>query len=193
MFKPVELINVVDTAYQDKLYELVTDIKFPWYFLEDTTDENKGPGRSSTPAFVNLVYHQGQENNPYSEFFIPLINGIVEKANMNLDSIIRVRLGFLLNTKYTFAGSPYQYNTPHVDGEEDHWTAVYYLNQCDGETVIFRETEKSPKYYPLYRCMPEKGKAVLFDGKHYHASTCPKIFNKRIACTINFKGSFKNG
>lgn len=186
MFKPLEIINVVDKEYQDKIFNLVTDIQFPWHFMEDTTYEKSTDKTSTTPAFANVIYHPGHAENPYADFFKPLVNAITEKSNLSLAVVHRIRLGFLLNTKYAFAGSPYQYNTIHRDMETPHWTAVYYLNDCDGSTVIFRETETAEKYYPLHKSEPKKGKAVVFDGMHYHASTCPKVFNKRIACTINF-------
>jgi ectoine hydroxylase-related dioxygenase (phytanoyl-CoA dioxygenase family) len=194
VFKPLELLDVVDKIYQNEIYNLVTDIKFPWHFLEDTTYENQRPDdvNKTTPAFVNLIYHQNNENNPYADKFTPLINAIIEKSNMELFSTIRVRMGFLLNTKYSHVGAPYKHNTPHVDGDIDHWTAIYYVNDCDGQTIVFRETEKSEKYYPLHRSDPKQGKVLLFNGRHYHASTCPKIYNKRIACTINFTGKFKD-
>lgn len=191
MFKPLEINNVIDQEYQDRIYNLVTDIQFPWHFMEDTTYEKITDKASSTPVFGHLVYHPSQAQNPYADFFTPLVNAIAEQANMELKIVHRIRLGFLLNTKYTYSGSPYQYNTVHRDMEIPHWTAVYYLNDCDGSTVIFRETEVSEKYYPLHRSEPKKGKVVVFDGRHYHASTCPKIFNKRIACTINFSAEIR--
>lgn len=191
MFKPLEINNVIDQEYQDRIYNLVTDIQFPWHFMEDTTHEKATDKTSSTPAFGHVVYHPSHSQNPYAEFFTPLVNAIVEQANMKLKIVHRIRLGFLLNTKYTYAGSPYQYNTVHRDMESPHWTAVYYLNDCDGSTVIFRETQIAEKYYPLHKSEPKKGKVVVFDGAHYHASTCPKVFNKRIVCTINFSAEIK--
>jgi len=191
VFKPLELFDVVDKIYQNEIYNLVTDINFPWHFMEDTTYEKATDKTSSTPAFGHVVYHPGQSQNPYAEFFTPLVNAITEQANMELKIVHRIRLGFLLNTKYAYAGSPYQYNTVHRDMETPHWTAVYYLNDCDGSTVIFRETEIAEKYYPLHKSEPKKGKVVVFDGTHYHASTCPKVFNKRIVCTINFSADIK--
>jgi hypothetical protein len=191
MFKPLEINNVIDQEYQDKIYNLVTDIEFPWHFMEDTTTVKATEKTSSTPAFGNLIYHPGNSQNPYADFFKPLVNAIVDQANMELTSVHRIRLGFLLNTKYAFAGSPYQHNAVHRDMETPHWTAVYYLNECDGSTVIFRETEKAEKYYPLHKAEPKKGKVVVFDGLHYHASTCPKVFNKRLVCTINFSANIK--
>jgi len=193
MFKPLEIKNVIPLEYQDEIYQYVTDVKFPWHFLEDTTYEgfNSNPNAASTPAFVNLIYHTNNEEHHHLNFFRPLVDAIIEKSNMELISVFRIRLGFLLNTKYAFAGSPYQYNTPHVDGNMDHYTAVYYLNTCDGPTVIFHETEQSERYRPMYKSEPEKGKVLIFNGRHYHASTCPKIFNKRLALTVNFTAKIK--
>lgn len=191
MFKPLEIENVVDQKYQNEIYDLVTDIQFPWHFMEDTTTEKATEKTSTTPAFGNVIYHPGQSSNPYAEFFKPLVNAIVDKAGMELIVVHRIRLGFLLNTKYSLVGSPYQHNAVHRDMDTPHLTAVYYLNECDGPTVIFRETELSEKYYTLHKSEPKKGKVVVFDGLHYHASTCPKVFNKRIACTINFSANIK--
>lgn len=192
MFKPLEIKNVIDEEYQTKIYNLVTDINFPWHFLEDTTYETKNSHVSTTPAFVNLIYNTDGGNYPYLNFFKPLIDSIVDKSNMELISVFRIRLGFLLNTKYAFMGSPYTHNTPHVDGDMDHYTAIYYLNNCDGPTVIFHETEPSEKYKTMHKSEPEQGKVLVFNGRHYHASTCPKVFNKRLVLTINFSANLKS-
>lgn len=186
MFKPIEVTDIIDKEYQQKIYDTVTNIDFPWHFMEDTTNERANDMLSTTPAFGNLIYHPNNPNNPYRDLFSKLVNAIIENFNMKLQIVHRIRLGFLLNTKYTFAGSPYQHNTVHRDLEIPHWTAVYYINDSDGNTVVFRETQEAKQYYPLHKSEPKKGKLLLFDGLHYHASTCPKVFNKRIACTINF-------
>ena len=63
---------------------------------------------------------------------------------------------------------------------------LYYLNDSDGDTVIFDQTEESSSYTVKKRVSPEQGKFICFDGKHYHASTCPKMFTKRLVLTVNF-------
>lgn len=185
-FNPVEILNVVDDEYQNKIYHALTDIKFPWHFLEDTTHEYANDTVNSTPGFANLIFHPENESNPYLEFFTPLIDEILKKSNLKLTSLIRVRAGFLLNTKYVLPSLPYKYNEPHKDCEYDHYTAIYYVNDADGDTVIFYETEKAQNYRPMHKSRPDKGKVLLFNGQHYHASTCPKMCTKRIAITINF-------
>lgn len=185
VFKPVEYRQVVDKEYQNKIYDYLTDISFPWHFMEDATTEKINTIQGSTPAFGNLLFYPGQEN-PHLEFFKPLIAAIERESNMTITNLMRVRAGFLLNTKYAIPSMPYKYNTPHRDYDQEHYVAVYYVNETDGDTVIFHETERAEKYYPMHKCSPEPGKVLLFNGWHYHSSTCPKMFTKRIAININF-------
>lgn len=185
-FKPIEISNAIDVEYQHQIYNFLTDIKFPWHFLEDATNVYANDTQTSTPSFANLIFHPNNESNPYLEFFNPLIDQILQASNLKLGELLRVRAGFLLNTKYVLPSMPYKYNTPHRDYDQEHYTAIYYVNNADGETVIFHETEKSTDYKVMHKSRPDQGKVLLFNGLHYHASTCPKMCTKRIAITINF-------
>lgn len=186
MFNPIEIENVIEHDYQKQIFDVVTDITFDWHFMEDTTFEKKDHINTSTPSFANLVYHPDNKENPGLEFFTPLLQNTCTKAGLELDQVLRMRLGFLLNTKYMMPHVRYQHNTPHVDFNVDHYTACYYVNECDGETIVFHETEESEKYRPMHKSMPQQGKVLVFNGRHYHASTCPKVFTKRIVMTMNF-------
>jgi len=186
-----EFPNIIDLEYQNKLWSTVTDIAFPWHYLEDTTFERAGKASIATPGFTHLLFKNDSEQSKYLDIFTPLYMKILEEANLELTSTIRLRLGFLLKTRYNLPNLPYAYNSPHVDCETDHYTALYYLNETDGNTVIFRETEKSEKYTIDKTVTPNKGKAVVFNGKYYHASTCPKMNPSRVVLTINFTAKEK--
>lgn len=192
IFKPIEIKNVVDYSYQQQIYKYLTDIKFDWHFMEDTTNEVANTPQTSTPAFGNLLYYYQHQENPHYEFIKPLVSKIEEVTDFKIVKLLRVRAGFLLNTKYSLPSMPYKYNTPHQDFEQDHYVAVYYVNESDGDTVIFNETQQSEKYYPMHKCTPERGKMLIFNGWHFHSSTCPKVHTKRLAITINFTAT-KNG
>lgn len=185
-FEPLEIKNVIDVDYQNQLYQALTDVNFNWHFLEDATHEFANDSLTSTPSFVNLIFHPSNKDNPYLPLFQPLLEAILEKSQLTLDTLLRIRVGFLLNTKYVLPSMPYKYNTPHRDYDQEHYTAVYYVNDSDGDTVVFHEIEKSEKYRVMLKSQPDKGKALVFNGWHYHASSCPKICTKRIAITLNF-------
>lgn len=186
IFKPIEIKDVVDKDYQDQMYNYLTNIGFDWHFLEDATHENANTPESSTPSFANVIYWPTSDQNPHFDFFKPLVDSIAEKSGLKITNLLRVRAGFLLNTKFSLPSMPYRHNSPHRDYDQEHYVAVYYVNDADGDTVVFRETEKAQKYYPLHKSRPDKGKVLIFNGWHYHASTCPKVLTKRIAITINF-------
>lgn len=186
IFKPLEFRNVVEREQQLAIYNYLTDINFDWHFMEDTTNVFANLPQTSTPAFGNLLYYNQHAENPHYDFFKPLIQKIEEVSGLKINELLRVRAGFLLNTKYSLPSQPYKHNEPHVDFNIDHYTAVYYVNEADGDTIVFNQTEPSDKYYPLHKSTPEMGKMLLFNGRHYHASSCPKIHTKRIAITVNF-------
>jgi len=187
IFTPIEK-NIQDKDYVKKIYNYLTSIDFDWHFMEDTTFENSNMPQHSTPAFGNLIYNENNISNLHLDFFKPLLSIIEKQFSLTIIDLKRIRAGFLLNTKFSLPSLPYKYNTPHRDFDQEHFVVIYYVNYSDGDTIIFHETDKAEKYYPMHTCTPEAGKLLLFNGWHYHASTCPKMCTKRIVITFNFTG-----
>src|SRR5258708_12245108 len=66
---------------------------------------------------------------------IPMLFMFCDKASLELDTILRIRMGlFTKNDAYAL------HHNPHVDFVEPHYTAVYYVNDCDGDPFIFYDT-----------------------------------------------------
>ena len=90
------------------------------------------------------------------------------------------------------------HHNPHVDFYQPHQSALYYVNDSDGDTSIFNETfddvslEQSLVYTAeqrftlAKRIAPKKGKMIGFPGKHYHASMHPMEASHRIAIAFSF-------
>lgn len=186
-FKPVEVRHFVDADSQNKIYQAITNPSFLWTYDEDVTAALMNSPAASTPTFNHLIFDQNRESNPYYEFVDQLIAEIEKQFKLSITDMLDIRAEFLLNTKYPIPSLPYKHNTPHKDYDTDHFVVVYYVNETDGETVVFNETAVAEKYYPMHRCMPEKGKALLFSGVNFYADTCPKVHTKRIALTFKFK------
>lgn len=91
-----------------------------------------------------------------------------------------------------------EYNNPHVDDCRPHIAFLYYVNDSDGDTVLFNQTFDDIPYdqYPtsefvkelptklsIYkRVSPKRGRALIFNGNKYHASSTP---SKNVRCIIN--------
>lgn len=89
---------------------------------------------------------------------------------------------------------------PHVDRPDQHYTAVYYLNTCDGDTTIYNErcigdevdtfdklkkTLKTKEFTVAKKITPLKNKVVIFDGLRYHSASPSKV-QTRIVMNVNF-------
>ncbi len=185
MFETKKLAGIVDTATHQELCNLITSLDFPWYYLEDTTFERSDKKSRSTPAFAHLLLHN-QHRSEYLDKFTPVYQGIIDQLDIDVKKVFRMRLGFLMNTRYITPHEPYSFNEPHQDAEFPHVTACYHFWHSDGRTHIFNETEKSDKYTIHEAFEGDVNSAVVFDGLRYHASCCPKIHTKRAVLTVNF-------
>ena len=113
----------------------------------------------------------------------PMMDYVMDMIPLSLE-VSRVRAGMF------FPDPNGGIHYPHVDVNKPHYTLVYYVNNSDGDTYMWNEkyeTEEYPTYFTLLDSIsPKKGKALLFNGMHYHSSSRPKVSRERIAITINF-------
>ncbi|MES1165785.1 MAG: hypothetical protein ABUR63_08510 [Verrucomicrobiota bacterium] len=194
--KIIEIEDVIPKAYQDQVEAEMTSSQMAWFFHEETA-RSVSMFKTSFSGFSHMAYHARESNpvtSPVSSILLPILFMFCDKAGIKFNALLRIRLG--LFTK-TMIDAPH--HNPHVDFYEPHHTAVYYVNDSDGDTFIFKETfddlnlQQSAQHADdgeftiAHRCPPKKGKMVGFDGKHYHASMHPMNANSRIAVTFNFR------
>jgi len=81
-------------------------------------------------------------------------------------------------------------SSPHVDiDDEDHLVCLYYVNDADGDTVLFDkmdlgdEFDENEELNIIARVTPKKGRILLFCGRQYHAASLPE---KSTRIIINF-------
>lgn len=81
------------------------------------------------------------------------------------------------------------YHVPHIDYTGDIETAIYYVNDSDGDTFVFNEKpdESLTEISIKERISPAKGRLVLFDSSYLHASSSPVISSERIVINLVFK------
>jgi len=83
---------------------------------------------------------------------------------------------------------------------EPHNVFLLYLNDCDGDTIIYDKTysevgrelitlgsDQHNELKELGRFSPKLGKAICFNGDHYHANEFCNTDQRRVVCVITFK------
>lgn len=91
----------------------------------------------------------------------------------------------ILRCKFNFLprGTDPTYHYPHIDNsEQGMMTAIYYVNDSDGDTYFFEN------YLEITNTItPKKGRMVLFDSNKLHSSSSPINSEYRIVMNTVFK------
>lgn len=78
------------------------------------------------------------------------------------------------------------YHTPHKDDNKTHSVFLYFVNDSDGDTIIFNE--KSAPWTIKKSIEPKAGRLVIFNGDLFHASNSPINHKNRLTININVSG-----
>lgn len=185
--------KIIPQGYADAIEEDLLDREFPWYYVDDVTNLEYG----NNSGLTHVAYKTGQALD-YYPFLKPLVYAIAEANGQPLKELYRIRIGFLPKNDEP----EYEYNTPHLDFLWDHYTACYYVNDSDGDTILFdkkisdmglsvseevmRSYVEKTEFKIVKRVSPQKGRVVIFDGKRFHSSTKPRNHKRRLVITVNF-------
>ena len=187
--------DFLGNSYADRLLNVALSPVFQWKFQPDVTygEYIQGDKNANSGWVHNLL-----QDDDYSEFlnlFVPLLDNIQDLVETKC-VFTRLRVALHQNT----IGAP-KHNNPHTDYQDDHYSAIYYLNDSDGDTFLFKEYDdpnsgtmqqrweksQSIKNFTIQESVtPKKNKLLIFDGHQYHASSHPKESNYRIILNVNF-------
>jgi hypothetical protein len=185
--------KIIPQGYADQIEADVLTTGFPWFYINDVTNPNYG----SNSGFVHPAFDFGKQPSDWHSFIRPMVYGIEEAHGQAITQILRIRVGLLTQTNTV------GFNTPHVDFTMGHFTACYYVNDSDGDTVMFDQrlsdtgitnfTEQNlveyverTQFTVAGQSSPKKGRVCIFDGTRFHASTKPNTHDKRVVITVNF-------
>jgi hypothetical protein len=99
------------------------------------------------------------------------------KNNIEFRAILRAKFNLVTNSLETQERQPV-----HVDYKFNHKVFLYYVNDSDGDTILFDKN-----YKIVEKIKPEKGKFLIFDGDILHASSPPVKSKKRMIINLNIK------
>jgi hypothetical protein len=190
MIKIIE--NIITPSYANAIEADVAT--FPWRYLDDITYD----GNSANPGFVNVIYEHNNAVSEWYPFIKPLVFQIADAIGVTIFKLLRIRVGFLLP-----GSEPAKPATPHVDFFQPHYTACYYINDSDGDTVVYdqrldavegqeinqdvvQDYVRKTKFTIAQTSVPRKGSVCVFDGKHFHSITAPFEYKKRFVLTVNW-------
>lgn len=177
------MIQIYDDAVpielQNDIYDRMLVKAFGWFYQSDMehNPNTSAKGYVERPGFVNTIYQQGWDiDTPYLNILTNNSKIFVEPSK-----IIQIKASLLTQTNLENL-----LDNPHTDLTTPHMTAIYYVNDCDGDTVIYDKMYDDPgsMWTEVQATVtPKKGRLVVFNGKYLHASTRPTTGTK---CCISY-------
>ena len=180
-------MNIIDDfikpRFQDEIERIFLGDNFPYFFSEETVDvdtnvdDARVDGNSlSTSQFVHMFLADGKINSQYYAAISPITNKLMDVID---EDCYVTRCKVNLNT--TDGRFENKYHTPHIDNVyENQITAIYYVNDSDGDTFFFDDDGNVVK-----RVTPKKGRLVWWRGKVFHAKSSPIKSVKRLVINFN--------
>jgi hypothetical protein len=191
-----EIDNVIPPRYQDHIAQLVKEVQWTWHsntsYGPDGVDHmTKLVANDSNildnGQFIHPVLENGTAMSPDIGLLIPLLYVAADKAGLFVHEILRIKINMMVQDK-TFTAK--NYNFPHTD-IRGSTSFVYYVNDSDGDTVLFNEFAGSSSFTPealteFKRFSPKKGRGIFFESSRLHASCSPATTQIRYAINYNF-------
>lgn len=188
----IEIENFLPLEQQEQLIKDLTHPSFPWGLSLNSVYGAAGViDNDAAVGFYHTFMFEGKSRSPELHLVDWILNGFEEKIynRIRIKNMDRIRGGVFLKHPSIIP------HPPHVDAETPHWTAVYYVTDCDGDFVLYNETypefknefrKDNSEFTVKRRVKPAQGKLVAFNGKYFHSSSFPNDKAIRLAITFNF-------
>jgi hypothetical protein len=184
------LDNFLTKSYHKDLLNIMSSPNFHWHYNENISSKPK-ESINEKPVleeygFSHIFWNEkGMRNSPTSVLWKPGLYQIMDAVDT--DFILRSRGDMTLYSYKEFI------HEPHVDLLIKHISAIYYVNDSDGETIFYNQRHLG-EGYPIPNDMqikekvsPKANRLVFFDGDIIHTGMSPNKHKNRIIINSNFQ------
>ena len=86
------------------------------------------------PQFVHTLYSDGKKDSKNFEPVVaPIIKYFFEKNNISEKILTRAKVNMTTKCSKNLR------TTPHIDNANKHYVMIYYVNDSDGDTIIYKQ------------------------------------------------------
>ena len=195
--------NFLDKEYFDKIQSHIESGHFPWNYMDNITTY-AGSNKIKDLGLCRIYDHLYDGSNKIKDLglygfnryiinphdkphdlgsFHHLINEMMRVIGLN---IFRSRLDMTVNRGNSIILDP------HVDVLYPHISSILYINDSDGNTIIYNQKyndyDKFNQQLTVQKEIePRANRLLIFDGMYIHTGCTPSKHNRRILINSNFK------
>ena len=188
--------NIVQNCMTDYVFaevkNLVMGPSMPWFVC--ITNYHADEINPNNHKWQHIAWHKGVQESHLTPWLLTACGDAVERTGQRIEEIIRIRCSVTTMTSENHIADP------HVDTDFPHRTALFYLNDCDGDTIMYREQYDpqsrmdQAEYFKQrigtptvdYTITPRANQMTWFDGLTYHSSNSPTNSAKRFIINVNY-------
>ena len=137
----IEIIdNFISSVYEDHLENLITSAILPVYYNKHTLPPYSSVHGKESPQFTHGFFADNEVRSSYMPHIEPIIFHLIAKTEiLRSKNLIRCKL----NLNYQDLSYAENEHYPvHTDNTEKGITAIYYINDSDGNTFFFDKDYK---------------------------------------------------
>ena len=173
--------NFLTPSYADMIEQQLQSPQQDWYFKGSSSGDIYTHGDLYQYGFSFLLHHADEGGYTNTQLSILMRPFLAQLQSLVEKELVRARCDM------TVGNGVEVLHPPHVDlFGEDHTTAICYVSDSDGDTVVYNETEASDEYTVMKTISPKKNRLCVFDGSHYHTGHSPMKHKNRILINANF-------
>lgn len=182
--------DIIPKEDQIILFDLMSQNTLPYQYYRSTVHDAAALTKNNRIVDSSMMVNMVVINDfvsPLLKEFVPIIAAIPFKIRHLLRVKVNITHPHLLSREDTF-------NVPHVDyagtlndGYDTLVTAIYYLNDSDGDTYIFDQDRKYNGHDLTVKkqVAPKQGRLVVFSGNLLHSGNNPRRNETRMVANIN--------
>ena len=191
-----ELVDdFLDATFANAFEELM--LKFQWNYCQDVNYGTIPPNHQENPGvvfgdarfqsasgFSRAIFPGSPNDSPWFQQSQYILKAFLNKLGIHEATLVRIKANLLTRSATMEQPKPFP---PHVDLPKPHMVMIYYVNDSDGDTLIFDKTFPDRENCTMvHSASPKKGRGILFDGRHYHTGTAPFHHDTRMVVNFNF-------
>jgi hypothetical protein len=191
----LEIENIIPVDHQKYICDTMTGFNFPWVLNKNIVsgDDCFINQKNNPPGFNHFFYEHNKATSSFFEMVYPIVLSLTSRyPTLPFNRLLRMRGNLTLANQSTDLDK----FMPHIDSFFPHVVAIYYVNDSDGDTIIFDQsndnydsgekdidTIKNGTFTVKRRITPKQGKLLVFSGNRYHTASFCK--NTDYRCLIN--------
>jgi hypothetical protein len=179
------LDNFLSSSYSNYLEDLIEDGLLPLFFNgstyinESNANDPRTKNERETVQLCHAFWHEGVVRSNFWTHVEPIIYNFMAVTNVTkAENLSRCKL----NLNYRDTSYAENEHFPIHADQQEGITAVYYVNDSDGDTLFFNDDKKV-----IYSFTPKKGTLVYFPSYILHAGQPPRVNNYRALINLNWR------